>query len=80
MAPIFSIMLQYLTFIDFNEKTIRKMSPIWFSTAFLDFIQHSARFKGDLILRNGGMMEWTGGTAELRNTWNILKYGIYRKF
>ena len=73
-------MLQYLTFIDFNEKTIRKMSPIWFSTAFLDFIQHSARFKGDLILRNGGMMEWNGGTAELRNTWNILKYGIYRKF
>ena len=80
MAPIFSIMLQYLTFIDFNEKTIRKMSPIWFSTAFLDFIQHSARFKGDLILRNGGMMEWNGGTVELRNTWNILKYGIYRKF
>lgn len=65
MAAIFSIMLQYLTFIDFNEKTIRKMSPIWFSTTFLDFIQYSARFKDDLIRSNGGMLEWNGGTADL---------------
>ena len=64
MAAIFSIMLQYLTLIDFNEKTMRQMSPIWFSTAFLDFIQYSARFKGDLIRWNGGMMEWNGGTAD----------------
>ena len=35
---------------------------------------------GDPIRWNCGMIEWNGRTAELRNTQNILKYGVYGIF